>query len=212
VALALGVAGRGRDRSRRASIALGWRTFRTREIDGLSAGPRRPAMRLARHGAMGAGRGRAWTLLVNNAGFGVYGASRDMAPRRRAGHGGRERARPARADAGLPAVDGARRAAGTIVNIASNSAFVPAPGLAVYAATKAFVRHYSERPVSTSWNRAGSPVRIMTVCPSAVADTPVQGAARRPRTCAPSPASAPPRRARWRVTSSKGYDRGQRQR
>ena len=60
---------------------------------------------------------------------------------------------------------------GTIVNIASNSAFTPAPNLAIYAATKAFVRHYTEA-LHDELAVAGSPVRVMTVCPSAVADTP----------------------------------------
>jgi len=109
-------------------------------------------------------------LLVNNAGFGVYGPSAEL---------------PVEAEAKMIAVNAAALHAmtraflkpmeesggGTIVNVASNSAFTPAPNLAVYAATKAFVKHYSEA-LTDELEQAGSPVRIMTVCPSAVADTP----------------------------------------
>lgn len=109
-------------------------------------------------------------LLVNNAGFGVYGPSADL---------------PVEAEAKMIEVNVAALHAltrafldpmaaaggGTIVNIASNAAFTPAPRLAVYAATKAFVKHYSEA-LAEELDVAGSSVRIMTVCPSAVADTP----------------------------------------
>jgi hypothetical protein len=109
-------------------------------------------------------------LLVNNAGFGVYGPSAEL---------------PVEAEAKMIAVNAAALHAmtraflqpmeegggGTIVNVASNSAFTPAPNLAVYAATKAFVKHYSEA-LTDELEQAGSPVRVMTVCPSAVADTP----------------------------------------
>lgn len=109
-------------------------------------------------------------LLVNNAGFGVYGPSSEL---------------PVEAEAKMIAVNAAALHAmtraflkpmeegggGTIVNVASNSAFTPAPNLAVYAATKAFVKHYSEA-LTDELIEAGSPVRVMTVCPSAVADTP----------------------------------------
>ncbi|MFP4518548.1 MAG: SDR family NAD(P)-dependent oxidoreductase [Oceanicaulis sp.] len=109
-------------------------------------------------------------LLVNNAGFGVYGPSATL---------------PAEAEAKMIAVNAAALHAltraflkpmqeagrGTIVNIASNSAYTPAPNLAVYAATKAFVKHYSEA-LTQELEAAASPVRVMTVCPSAVADTP----------------------------------------
>lgn len=112
------------------------------------------------------------SLLVNNAGFGVYGPSAAL---------------PVEAEAKMIAVNAGALHALTraflppmeeaggaiIVNIASNSAFVPSPRLAVYAATKAFVRHYSEA-LCDELKQAGSSVRVMTVCPSAVADTPFQ--------------------------------------
>lgn len=108
-------------------------------------------------------------VLVNNAGFGVYGPSKDI-------DYAREQAMIA---VNVGALHGLTRAmiplmerdgGGSIVNIASNSAFQPAPGLAVYAATKAFVKHYSEA-LSAELKEAGSPVRVLTVCPAAVKDT-----------------------------------------
>ncbi len=114
-------------------------------------------------------------LRVNNAGIGVYGPSAEL---------------PVEAEAKMIAVNvsamhALARAflmpmmdsgAGTIVNIASNSAFTPAPNLAVYAATKAFVKHYSQA-LTEELAASESPVRVMTVCPSAVADTPFKARA-----------------------------------
>jgi hypothetical protein len=109
-------------------------------------------------------------LLINNAGFGVYGPSRELAVE--------AEAKMIAVNAGsLHALTRAflkpmeEAGAGTIVNIASNSAFTPSPNLAVYAATKAFVKHYSEA-LTDELEQAGSPVRVMTVCPAAVSDTP----------------------------------------
>ncbi len=109
-------------------------------------------------------------LLINNAGFGVYGPSAGLALEA-------EQAMIAVNISALHALtrlflpDMEARGGGTIVNIASNSAFVPAPDLAVYAATKAFVKHYSEA-LTAELEEAKSPVRVMTVCPSAISDTP----------------------------------------
>jgi uncharacterized protein len=56
--------------------------------------------------------------------------------------------------------------AGTIVNIASTAAFQPAPYMAVYAATKAFVLSFSE----ALWGETvASGVRVIALCPPAVA-------------------------------------------
>ena len=109
-------------------------------------------------------------LLVNNAGLGVYGDSADL---------------PIEAEQTMIAVNigalhaltrlflGAmgKRGGGRIINIASNSAFTPAPRLAVYAATKAFVKHYGEA-LQQEIAAAGRPVRLMTVFPAAISDTP----------------------------------------
>jgi short-subunit dehydrogenase len=109
-------------------------------------------------------------LLINNAGLGVYGDSADL---------------PLEAEQTMIGVNISAlhsltrvfleamqaKGAGTIVNVASNSAFVPTPRLAVYASTKAFVHHYSSA-LQQELQASRSPVRIMTVCPSAVSDTP----------------------------------------
>ena len=109
-------------------------------------------------------------LLVNNAGLGVYGDSASL---------------PIAAEQSMISVNigalhaltrlflaaMAERGGGRIINIASNSAFTPAPRLAVYAATKAFVKHYTEA-MQQEIEAAGLQVQVMTVFPSAVSDTP----------------------------------------
>lgn len=109
-------------------------------------------------------------LLVNNAGFGHYGASVDLAVEaEQAMVDVNAKALHALCRAFIPRLT--ERGGGKILNIASNSAFIPTPGLAVYAATKAFVRHYS-LALRDELDTAGSPVTVITVCPSAVSDTP----------------------------------------
>jgi short-subunit dehydrogenase len=46
---------------------------------------------------------------------------------------------------------------GGIINIASNASFQPLPAMATYAATKAFVLHFSE---ALSYELAGDGVRV----------------------------------------------------
>ena len=114
-------------------------------------------------------------MLVNNAGFGAYGPSAQLPPELEAKMiAVNVGAVHALTRAFLPLL-GARQG-GTLVNIASNSAYTPAPNLAVYAATKAFVKHYSEA-LTQELEAAGAPVRVMTVCPSAVSDTPFKARA-----------------------------------
>ncbi|MFM7029693.1 MAG: SDR family NAD(P)-dependent oxidoreductase [Micrococcales bacterium] len=56
------------------------------------------------------------------------------------------------------------RNSGAIVNIASTASFQPVPGMAVYAATKSFVRSFT----SAVWGEVhGSNVRVFAVCPGA---------------------------------------------
>ncbi|MDH6532606.1 short-subunit dehydrogenase [Aurantimicrobium minutum] len=53
---------------------------------------------------------------------------------------------------------------GAVVNIASTASFQPVPGMAVYAATKAFVRSFTE----ALWGELGtSQVRVLAVSPGA---------------------------------------------
>ena len=55
---------------------------------------------------------------------------------------------------------------GVIVNIGSTASFQPVPGMAVYSATKAFVRSFT----SAVWGEvAGTKVRVLTVNPGATA-------------------------------------------
>jgi len=65
------------------------------------------------------------------------------------------------------AVDAMRDAGGQIVNIASISSLVPAPGLAVYGATKNAVLSYSIS-LEGDIRRAGLPVKVSAVCPDAI--------------------------------------------
>jgi NAD(P)-dependent dehydrogenase (short-subunit alcohol dehydrogenase family) len=57
---------------------------------------------------------------------------------------------------------------GTILNVASLSAIVPAPGLAVYGATKHGVLGYS-LSLAGELRRAERPIRVSTLCPDAIA-------------------------------------------
>ena len=61
--------------------------------------------------------------------------------------------------------------AGTIINISSNSSFQPVARMNTYASTKAFVSHFS-RGLQEELELQQSRVRVMTVCPSAIQDTP----------------------------------------
>jgi short-subunit dehydrogenase len=58
------------------------------------------------------------------------------------------------------------RGSGGIINIASNASFQPLPAMATYAATKAFVLHFSE---ALSHELAGDGVHVMAVCPGPTA-------------------------------------------
>ena len=60
---------------------------------------------------------------------------------------------------------------GTIINICSNSAFQPIPRMTTYAATKGFVYQFS-RALQEEMDITGSNVRVITVCPAAISDTP----------------------------------------
>ncbi|MEM7657035.1 MAG: SDR family NAD(P)-dependent oxidoreductase [Bacteroidota bacterium] len=60
---------------------------------------------------------------------------------------------------------------GTIINICSISAFYPVPRMNTYAATKAFIQHFS-LGLQQELTLQRSPVRVMTVFPAAIRDTP----------------------------------------
>jgi short-subunit dehydrogenase len=68
----------------------------------------------------------------------------------------------------LPAM--VERGHGTIVNVSSTSAFQPAPYVAVYAASKAFVSSFT---AAVHAETMGTGVRVLAVCPGAT-DTPMR--------------------------------------
>jgi short-subunit dehydrogenase len=63
-------------------------------------------------------------------------------------------------------------AGGILVNVASSAALQPLPGMAAYAASKAFVLSYSE---AAAQELEGTPIRVITVCPGGT-DTGFQAA------------------------------------
>lgn len=65
------------------------------------------------------------------------------------------------------AVEAMRESGGHIINMASISSIVPAPGLAVYAATKHAVLGYSTS-LEGDFQRAGLPIKVSAVCPNAI--------------------------------------------
>ncbi len=110
-------------------------------------------------------RGLAVDLLVNNAAFGTHGPFEALAPAR--DHDEVILNVAAVVDLThlfLPAM--LARGDGAVVNVASLAAFFPAPYMAVYGATKAFVLSFSE----ALWAECrGRGVRVLALCPGATA-------------------------------------------
>ena len=129
------------------------------------------ALDLAEAGAAGrlmanlAARGERVSLLVNNAGFGLWGPFAQL-------DGARQRSMidlncgglVDLAHAVLP--DMLARKAGAILNVASTGAFQPGPQIAVYFATKAFVLSFSEA-LHEEVRRDG--VTVTALCPGPTA-------------------------------------------
>jgi uncharacterized protein len=104
-------------------------------------------------------------LLVNNAGFGTHGRFETLPPERE----GDEitvnvAALVALTHAFLPGM--LERGRGGVINVASTAAFQPVPYMAVYAATKAFVRSFSEALHEEVRARG---VRVLALCPGPTA-------------------------------------------
>jgi short-subunit dehydrogenase len=59
---------------------------------------------------------------------------------------------------------------GAIINISSSSSFQPEPRMATFAATKAFIAHYSQA-LSEELKELNSKVKVITVCPAPISDT-----------------------------------------
>jgi short-subunit dehydrogenase len=70
-----------------------------------------------------------------------------------------------------------RERGGVLINIASISSLVPAPGLAVYAATKHAVLGFTTS-LQGDLDRAGLPIRCAAVCPDAMETDMVKNVAR----------------------------------
>jgi short-subunit dehydrogenase len=111
--------------------------------------------------------GIAPTVLVNNAGFGVFGLYRDT-------DGAREQAM---IDLNISALSRLSKrllpgmltiGRGRILNVASTAAFQPGPYMAVYYATKAYVLSYSE---ALAEELSGTGVSVTALCPGPTASS-----------------------------------------
>ena len=100
-------------------------------------------------------------LLVNNAGFGQYGAFAEADPARLEAMLRLNCLTPLRLTrAALPAMIAKGR--GAVVNISSGMALQPAPYLATYAASKTFTLYWSE---ALHEELGGQGVQVLAVCP-----------------------------------------------
>ena len=116
-------------------------------------------------------RGIEVDLLVNNAGFGLSGAFLSHDPRQK----------QAEIEVNVQALVAlthrfgramASRGKGGIINVASNASFQPVPYMATYAATKAFVLHFTE---AIRHELAESGVQVMATCPGPTATSFFEG-------------------------------------
>jgi short-subunit dehydrogenase len=134
-------------------------------VEGVAADLARPGA-AARLGAAVQALGLGVDVLINNAGFGSYGAFDGQS---------RERQRE-QIDLNVGALveltheflPGIERAGGGVIHVASTAAFQPVPYMAVYGATKAFVLSFSEALWAELRPRG---VRVLALCPGAT-DTP----------------------------------------
>jgi len=108
-------------------------------------------------------RGLEPAIVVNNAGFGLYGEAAEL-----------DRAEQLAmidlnvktlTDLSLRWLDSLARHRGGILNVASLAGFLPGPGMAVYYATKAYVLSFSEA-LHQELKAAG--VRVTALCPGPV--------------------------------------------
>jgi hypothetical protein len=110
-------------------------------------------------------RGIEVDLLVNNAGFGLSGAFLSHEPKQKQA----EIEVNVQALVALTHLFGkamASRGRGGIINVASNASFQPVPYMATYAATKAFVLHFTE---AIRHELAVRGVQVMATCPGPTA-------------------------------------------
>lgn len=113
--------------------------------------------------ATGAAGDAAPDVLVNNAGFGEWGAFAESDPEAMRGMMALNMtALTGLTRAWLPAM--IRRRGGRVMNVASVAAFGPGPMMAVYYATKAYVLSLSDA-LSEELRASGSPVTVTALCP-----------------------------------------------
>lgn len=125
---------------------------------GASGGAEALAQRIAQEGVEPA-------VLVNNAGFGVYGRFAEAVVGQTQAMIDLNVSALTRLTALLlPAM--LRRGRGSILNVASTAAFQPGPGMAVYFATKAYVLSFSE---ALDAELRGRGIRVTALCPGATA-------------------------------------------
>ncbi|ATQ68344.1 MULTISPECIES: SDR family NAD(P)-dependent oxidoreductase [Methylosinus] len=106
--------------------------------------------------------GRSVEFLVNNAGFGLIGRAAELdAAEQLASVDLNIRALTALTLRFLPSIVAAR---GGILNVASVASFMPGPGFAVYYASKAYVRSFSEALAE----ELKGVVRVTALCPGPV--------------------------------------------
>ncbi len=111
-----------------------------------------------------ASRGLVIDHLINNAGFGLHGRFVKLDPARESEMLRLNMELPtALAHALLPGMVERRR--GGILNVASTGAFQPVPGMATYAATKAYVLSLT---IGLSVELRGTGVRALALCPGPV--------------------------------------------
>ncbi len=109
--------------------------------------------------------GMSVDLLVNNAGFGTHGHFETLSPEREGSEiAVNVAALVALTHAFLPGM--LARGRGGVINVASTAAFQPVPYMSVYAATKAFVRSFSEALHEEVRARG---VRVLALCPGPTA-------------------------------------------
>lgn len=104
-------------------------------------------------------------LLVNNAGFGGYGLFQKVSPQREQDMITLNISTLVKLT--RVAVESMlKRKSGQVINVASTAAFQPVPYMAIYAATKSFVLHYSE---AIAAELTGTNVHVMALCPGGTA-------------------------------------------
>ena len=108
--------------------------------------------------------GRVPDLVINNAGFGTQGAVADIPAERVSAEVAVDVAALVEICRGvLPGM--IARGSGAILNIASTASYQPVPGMAVYSASKVFVRQFTE---ALWYETRPHGVRVFAVSPGAV--------------------------------------------